>query len=64
MKLTQTVNLSIFSMIEPMGNNLIINLKDKEYEFHLYSFEEQKELIANDILAGQSINNVEVRLSL
>lgn len=55
MKLTQTVNLSIFSMIEPMENNLIINLKDKEYEFHLYSFEEQKELIANDILAGQSI---------
>lgn len=55
MKLTQTVYLSIFSMIEPMENNLIINLKDKEYEFHLYSFEEQKELIANDILAGQSI---------
>lgn len=42
-------------MIEPMENNLIINIKDKEYEFHLYSFEEQKELIANDILAGQSI---------
>lgn len=42
-------------MIEPMENNLIINSKDKEYEFHLYSFEEQKELIANDILAGQSI---------
>ena len=42
-------------MIVPMGKKLRINSKDKGYVFHLYSFEGQKDLIANDFLEGQSV---------
>lgn len=42
-------------MLTPLEKVSIIQTTDKEYEFKLYPFEEQKDLIANDILEGQSI---------